>query len=463
MVSSILSIGSVRQNGCMFTPSIEETWVPPVTVPQRGKEVWRTASQKAAYDRLVAIAKIHPEAHHANFCPRTRAILMTGPAGSGKTAVVRAYSRLAGLPILSLLSSAWVPIGALQPPTILAIRDFVRLHKTGVIYLDEADKVCPAGAEVRSSSWAQGILGEVISWIDADMRLVSMGWSAGDVSRFRHGYRIIASGAWQHVDARVRAASTRGALGFGGNDHGLTYGDAFAQDDAVPEEIRFRFFGERLHIDLPNREDFRDGICRIHEDLEYVAPITEKIISEAVQSRLGVRWLEGYVARILLQHPELNQDAEDARDEQDKEQNVRRISKAEYAVLHGKLSEWAISLRQALFRYEAALILALDRPSCSSAVACLVEEGWYEHPALLGTVQELQEALAPLEANTMDSNRTYELLQGLTCATKYAIQKQAAGLQRAGLLPQTVATRELADRIETVMKSLIGVEVPCAG
>ena len=365
--------------------------------------------------------------------------------------------------MLSLLSSAWVPIGALQPPTILAIRDFVRLHKTGLIYLDECDKVCPTGAEVRSSSWAQGILGEVISWIDADMRLVSMGWSQADLSRFRQGYRIVATGAWQHVDARVRAASTRGALGFGGEDSGLTYGDAFAQDDAVPEEIRFRFFGERLHIDLPNREDFRDGICCIHEDLDYVAPITEKLISEAVQSRLGVRWLEGYVAKILLRHPELNQGTEETEDVQDEKQNFRRLSKEEYARLHGKLSEWAINLRQALFKYEAALLLALDRPSCSSAVACLIEEGWCEHPALRSTVQELQEALVPLEANTMDSNRTYALLQGLAMATKYAIQKQAAGLQGAGLLAQTVATRELADRMEAVMKSLIGVEVPCAG
>jgi hypothetical protein len=74
-----------------------------------------------------------------------------------------------------------------QPPTILAIRDFVRLHPKGVIYADEVDKLCPADHEVRQSSWALSCLGEFISWVDADARLISMGWSKGDVQRFRRG------------------------------------------------------------------------------------------------------------------------------------------------------------------------------------------------------------------------------------------------------------------------------------
>jgi hypothetical protein len=447
----------MRENHGMLTSSKEEMRIKSVKSARREKETYRTASQSAVYDRLIEITRIHPETYYANICPRTRAILITGPAGAGKTAIVRAYARLNRLPMLSLLASSWVPTGAVQPSTILAIRDFIQSNPKGVIYLDEVDKLCPAGPEVRQSSWALGCLGECLSWLDADTRLLSLGWSPDDLRRFRNGYRIIASGAWQHVAAKVRADSTRGSLGFGPEGRPPSYGEALGNDDAIPEELRYRFFSEHLQVELPTREDFRQGIRQIHDELEYPEVITEKLVSEAVNSRLGVRWLESYLAKLLLllevEEPE-HDDQMDA-----EEESVRRLSRAEYVQLHGRLAEWVISLRQALTQYGVALVLALDLPSSSQAVCELIREGWEEHPALLECVRELGEVLVPLESARLDSNRTYTLLQGLSLATKWALQKHAPGLQRAGLLNQTVTVHELCDRLETVMGSLNGAVI----
>ena len=438
--------------------SNEERVIP--AIPRRQNEFWRSASQRAAYDKLEAICAIDPNAHYGNISPRTRAILMNGPAGAGKTAVVRAYAALHGLPMFSQLASAYIPVGAIQAPSILAIRDFIRLNpKGGILYFDEVDKLCISGAEARQSNWSQGIYGEVLSIFDIDSRLITLGWSEADLRLFRDGnFRIVATGAFQHVDKAARQAEKRGSLGFGVDDCKVTYSDLFGNDDeAIPEELRFRFFHEAVHIDLPTKEDFREAMAAIHDECEYHEPISEQLLTAAVESRRGVRWLEGYLARLLMTLGVEGPERDDL--DEHEEQPVRHLARGEYAQIYGKLSSWVTGLRQSLFKYEAALILALDRPSCSSAICCLIEEGWCEHPALLSTVQELQEAVVPLETNTMDSNRTYALLQGLTMATKYAIQKQAAGLQRAGLLAQTVAVREQSDRIEAVMKSLIGVEV----
>jgi hypothetical protein len=443
-----------RQWGMLTSSSNEETWIESIKGTRSEKETYRTSSQRKAYDRLVQIAKIRPESVYANISPRTRAVLITGPAGAGKTAIVQAYSRLGGLPMLSLLASAWVPMGALQPPTILAIRDFVRSNpKGGLVYIDEVDKLCPAGSEARQSSWALGCLGEAISLLDCDARLISLGWSENELLRFRRSYRIVASGAWQHVAAKVRAASKRGALGFGAGDHALGYGEALGQDDAIPEEVRFRFFSETVQVDLPTREDFRVGIGQIHDELEYHVSITDVLLAEAVNSRLGVRWLESYLARLLL----LLEVEEAEHDDHPKaeEPPVRHLSRAEYTHVHGRMADWAISLRVALTRYEVALTVALDRPSSSQAICELIRDGWQEHPALLEYVRELGEALVPLESGRLHSNRTYSLLQGLSFATKWALQKQAPGLQHAGLLNQTVIVRELCSRIESVMGSLI--------
>lgn len=442
----------------LTSQSHEEPWVIPSV--QRGqKEVWRTASQRAAYDRLEAICSIDPNAHYGNICPRTRAVLMTGPAGSGKTAVVRAYAALHGLPMFSQLASAYIPTGAIQVPTILGIRDFVRRNpKGGIVYFDECDKFCVGGNEARQSNWSQGIYGEVLSVLDIDSRLLALGWSVGDLQRFReNNFRIIASGAYQHVHKAARRAAKRGSLGFGAPGRKETYSDLFADDDSIPDELRFRFFGEVLHVDLPTREDFREALAAIHDECEHHEPISEALLDAAVESRRGVRWLESYLAQLLLTQGVEGPERHD--EDEHEEQQVRHLSQENYSKLHAKLSTWIVSLRQAIFRYEAALLLALDRPSCSDAVCDLISDGWVEHPALLSTTRELTEALVPIEDHSFNTNLVYGILQNLSFATKHAVKTQAAGLQRAGLLGQTVSVREQCDRIEAVMKSLIGVEV----
>ncbi len=233
--------------------------------------------------------------------PRNKPLLI-GASGSGKTAIVKELARELYLSLHSINAASWIVYGAsTSPHTLTIIRDFVRGHREGILFLDEVDKVV-GGEEGHNRLWSLSVFGEILALLDGDIRLKTSGWTTADISRLQAGFLVIGAGAWQHVAQKRRKTA---CLGFGPGSDPAAYDAMVTKDFGIPEELAFRFNSRLILIDEPTPADFETGIRMIHHIL--TLPVDEGrlplLLEDACSARVGVRWLEQYLSDILLEHP----------------------------------------------------------------------------------------------------------------------------------------------------------------
>ncbi len=263
-----------------------------------------TESQRRALDLLSKMARLRGiQCNAGGLTPRLRPLIV-GPSGSGKTTLLRILAEREKLALISISVGGWAPIGShSKPNTIIMIRDAVRRAPEGVIYLDELDKLNEDMA--RNSAWYMAVWIEILMSIDSSQNLLSHGWTQADVERVQTGYFIVGGGAWQRVADSQRETK----MGFGQAADTVDYAAAVLANADIPAELLLRFNTDNvITIEPPTRQDYARGFALIHEALKLPPMTPEKLcsgIEEAIKSRSGARFLEGYLTRMLIQNPAL--------------------------------------------------------------------------------------------------------------------------------------------------------------
>jgi hypothetical protein len=422
--------------------------------------VYLTTAQQLAFERLKELTALNDSGTYGGFKPRIRGLLI-GASGSGKTAVVRRTCEHLRLPLLSCNAGSWIVHGAAtNPHTLEVCRQFVAKHEEGVIFLDELDKGLPCGANVRAHAWCQAVFGEVIALLDADERLLSLGWEAQDLHRLQRRFSIHAAGAWQHAVMAIKARRKQGSLGFStrNDHHAPSYRELVREDDAVPPEIFFRFHPDPIFISAVTKADFREAIRRVHADLWIEGDVPEDLVEQASESGIGVRWIEGYVTDLLLRRPELRRGR--PKDEKPvRKQKPRKMSQLEYAKLEAKLAIWTIEARQSLCRLRAqrgASQAAMAKYPC---LTVLFEGDRKSDECIYSLTAALSEALSPMEVGQGWSPYTVELIERLITLVQVALKEHAVALDALGLLTRFADQYELLDRMCLTVQSLPGISI----
>jgi len=239
---------------------------------------------------------------------------VSGPSGAGKTHVARAVAGELGVPFFAVDASTWIPLGASSRGatfTWAEIGRWLRDNPQGIIFLDELDKVgsSPEG-------WLNYVRVEIFSLLDrrlpaglslyetdneeaSERHAVELGVVA---KRLAEGVFFIGAGAFQGIwESRGKAVA--GFHFAERNDSRLTHRQ-MAQ--TIPTEMANRFTGPILVLEQLGKEDYALMLRRCVRTLpknlaDAVKVIGRKSIDDAVENRLGVRWLEEILLRALAQ------------------------------------------------------------------------------------------------------------------------------------------------------------------
>ncbi|MEI9998790.1 MAG: AAA family ATPase [Verrucomicrobiota bacterium] len=251
-----------------------------------------TKSQAAALAVLFELYQLQGQPERGGVVPRNKPLLV-GPSGVGKTAVVRRLCDLEKADLLVVNAGSWIPFGAsTHPHTLTVIRNFVAARERACLMIDEIDKACPHQGNAFAHSWSLGVFTEIVSLLDADLKLTTAGWNREQIDHFKRSIFMVGAGTWQKLTAK------EGADVSGIAPEPETY--------EIPEEILFRFNPALIRLRPPERDDYVHAIRRVRESLELpVLDSTEmkRLVESAVGSRIGMRWIEHYLTQLLMQHP----------------------------------------------------------------------------------------------------------------------------------------------------------------
>jgi hypothetical protein len=273
------------------------------------------AHQKPVYDSLVDTASICFGSRWQSLPVRPRmARFVCGPSGSGKTHVARAVAEKLNVPFMSIDASSWMPTGANNRGarcTWTVIGQWLLHHPQGILFLDELDKIGRA-----AESWLNYIRVEMFSLLD---RRIPAGLALDDEGESENGGRrgadlavvqqrlaqnvfLIGAGAFQaHWETRHRDV-----LGFGparDNARAATF-DHGLMARTMPTELANRFSGPILVLKPLGRDDYaillEQCVRKLPKALaRKVDHLGRASIDQAVQHRLGVRWLEEIILQAL--------------------------------------------------------------------------------------------------------------------------------------------------------------------
>ncbi len=282
--------------------------------------VWHpTASQRRGLDQLHELGSVFDKVGSrkmAGFAPACRRALIIGTSGSGKTALIGQFAAQRHVPFHIIDAGSWLVAGSIvKPGTLRAARDFIRSCSDfvgtdgrhgpglqGVIYVDEVCKMTPSQEAMSQSGWALSVASEGISLADADGKLSGHEWSPRDIERLRSNFMLLAGGAFQAALNEARKSSHRGSLGFGEAGEKTTYSSKITE--FLPEEILSRFLGTVVVLEAPTREDLTEAINRVHSELgvKRSRPMAE-LLTEAENAPGAMRWVEGYICKLIAQNP----------------------------------------------------------------------------------------------------------------------------------------------------------------
>jgi hypothetical protein len=331
-------------------PSLVDT----VVIEDRTGPTHLTESQAQALPQLVAMARIHGHREtYGGYRIRTKPLLF-GPSGAGKTALCARLADTLGEPgkphpLLSINTGSWIVWGArTEPATLQVLRAFIRSHpQGGIVLLDELDKALPSGAEAWTHHWALSVGSEVMAFLDSDTRLLTSGWSRGDIERLSSRFLVVGAGAWQRQGRKAAEDKTSHAA-------------AIMADLGIPEEIAFRFNARFLEIAAPTPKDFRAAFLRVYADLgiQVTEPELSSLITAAIVSRTGMRAVEQHLTDLLSAHPHLRRQTSTKPPEPEKATVCRAHVVAEKDNLYRLLKALEIPLTQ--IKVHIGPILDLD-------------------------------------------------------------------------------------------------------
>jgi ABC-type Fe3+/spermidine/putrescine transport system ATPase subunit len=318
-----------------------------------------TSSQAAALRRLSDLASLQGIPERAGVAVRNRPLII-GPSGSGKSAIVRRLASLEGRPMMVINASTWIVFGAYTTPhTLTVIRNFIRRHERSVLFIDEIDKFAHGGA-IFSSPWALSALAECLAVLDGDGKLGACGWKESDIAHLRKSCFIVGAGAWQ-----LQAAEAR-------EEGRVSYAEQILDQSRIPEEVLFRFNAELIEIALPKEKDFQAAIRRVRTELSLPALATVEegnLVSQAIGSLRGMRWVEAYLADLLIAHPVDSEPAEETEKEviQTSPRVKIHLTSTEYQARLDGLHKLMAELQRPVFELETKLRLIQQLASASGA------------------------------------------------------------------------------------------------
>lgn len=222
--------------------------------------------------------------------------LVIGPSGSGKTHCVRKVAAAENMGFFEINLSSWLPSGSrASKPTPERIAEFVSSHPTGIIFLDESDKLRPKHG--LASDWTRYLIDDVMALLDARVTHWE-GWSVELAQKLHRDFCIVLAGAWQ--DAYTSAFRIHHLLG--GDWSNLSVADTFLENNHLPDELLNRISSHVIEVLPPGQEEIYDRLLQVHQDLK-IPWDTDNLITvawEITQGRKGVRGVEEYLITLWL-------------------------------------------------------------------------------------------------------------------------------------------------------------------
>ncbi len=266
-----------------------------------------TTAQKKGLTTLVdcgRLFKIMGRQCQGGFAPKLWKLII-GQTGSGKTNLAYQLAKRMQWELLIIDCGSWIPHGALaKPATLQTVRDFVRANDEGVIFCDEICKAVPSGS---SSSWSLGVFSEVLSFLDGQKHLLGHEWTERDLDKFRHKFFVIGGGAFQSAFKNSKANARKGSLGFqkSASKTREGYSEEIYESDLIPDEVLTRFSATHIHLTTPTEGDIREAVRRFHGEMDIaIDRDMDGLVGEAMESKAGMRWVEDYIASVLMAHPD---------------------------------------------------------------------------------------------------------------------------------------------------------------
>ena len=267
--------------------------------------------QQYAFDRITAIARVCFSLDRKQFPLAVRTnVLITSPSGGGKSHIARAVSSELEVPIFSIPTSVWIPLGCSgrgSAPTWPCIHEFLLRcgpQMGGVILLDEIDKVSD------STSWTTYLRNEVMSLLDLTVPANLMNRDDDAISDasiqtaqriLRTKILIIGAGAFQSIwDERQRPS-----LGFLAEKTPIVSPDMGDLFRTLPRELLARFGTNLIYLPPLVERDYLLMLDSFAARMpSFWKPrflkLARKGIPNAARLQLGPRFFEEIVLEMVL-------------------------------------------------------------------------------------------------------------------------------------------------------------------
>jgi hypothetical protein len=234
--------------------------------------------------------------------------LIVGPSGVGKTHLLRVLAKNLGVPLYSINASNWLPMGCTDRgsrPTWLDIARFIHSQESGIIFLDELDKLS------YPTPWMTYIRVECFSLLDREVPQqlkISLDGDEDDdppdylkrleeVSlALQQRFLVVGGGAFQAL-----WQAPKPALGFGALPASLPKTLHHSQvAGVIPTELANRFASPILCLSPMQVQDYQGmlkvALAQMPPDLRRQITLkSRKSLHAAVAHGLGCRWIEQLV------------------------------------------------------------------------------------------------------------------------------------------------------------------------